>query len=151
MTTQTLATAMSEAFERGERPNGDTFRKLRSGSPEWMTDIAHGAHGDMMPDDWRYACIEAACDWIAENGEDADVYEFADGQVDAYNGRLAAWLGSHSSRAGYCDEARDVFGPADGIMEAIQHGQYMEALEVFGAVLEGLRSVADDEPDEDAA
>jgi hypothetical protein len=59
---------MSQAFETRKRDNGDKYVALKDGSPEWMTDVCHKAHGDMLPDDWRYSFISEAVDYIDENG-----------------------------------------------------------------------------------
>jgi hypothetical protein len=61
---------MSQAFETRKRDNGDKYVALKDGSPEWMTDVCHKAHGDMLPDDWRYSFISEAVDYIDENGAD---------------------------------------------------------------------------------
>jgi hypothetical protein len=37
---------MSQAFETRKRDNGDKYVALKDGSPEWMTDVCHKAHGD---------------------------------------------------------------------------------------------------------
>ncbi len=146
MSIETLACALSEAFEGGTRDNGDKFRKLRQGSPEWMTDAIHEAHADMMPDDWRYACIEAAAYAIAAGETGAG--DFADAQVDPYNGARVAWLASHSYRADYCDEAAVFLGGEGSIMDRIGWGQYREASEIFDLLYSFLSDLADEEPDE---
>ena len=50
-TPQELARELSNAFEGVTRPNGDTIRALKSGSPEWMRDVIHEAHGARIPAD----------------------------------------------------------------------------------------------------
>src|SRR6185437_3624197 len=73
-TLHTLARQMSLAFESGTRTtSGETFRKLKDGSPEWMTTVCRKAHDDarLLPDDCRYAFIEQAVDALA-NHEDTD-------------------------------------------------------------------------------
>jgi hypothetical protein len=74
ITLQALAREMSLAFETATRTSsGESFRKLRDGSPEWMTTVCRMAHDDarLLPDDWRYAFIEEAVDALAEH-ENAD-------------------------------------------------------------------------------
>ena len=47
ITVQTLAREMSVAFEGATRTStGETYRKLRDGSPEWMTTVCRLAHDD---------------------------------------------------------------------------------------------------------
>lgn len=132
-------------FERRTREDGDAYYTLRDGAPEWLHDLVHEAHGDMLPDDWRYDAIHSALGAIHDSGADTPddcddlEHEFADGEVDAYNGARVAWLGSHLQRGGYCDEAQEELGASGGVYDLIGAGQYMEAREVFASVLDSLR------------
>lgn len=129
--------------DRGERPD---IIILRGDAPEWVHDLAREAHGDLFPDDWRYASIRSALGAIHDSEPDnLDEYahEWADRNVDTYNGSRTAWLASNLSRAGYCDDATDEFGPAESIFDAIGRGQYMESLELYAAVAQALRDRAD--------
>lgn len=111
-----------------------------------MNDVCREAHGDMFPDDWRYSIIRDAVDWIAENGAgEDDPAEFADSTTEVYTAKLADWLGSHSDRVGYCDEAAQEFGSSDSMFETMQRGQYMEREEVFHYVVEALEKIADED------
>ena len=52
--TQTLQERAGEAaawFETAERP---PFVRVKNGAPEWIMDLVRHAHGDLLPDDWRY-------------------------------------------------------------------------------------------------
>jgi uncharacterized membrane-anchored protein len=69
---QKLATELSLAFTRGERTSGESYVFLRDGSPEWMTEAIHTAHGSAMPDDHIYSFCEKAADALRECDEDAD-------------------------------------------------------------------------------
>ena len=148
-TVKQLAQDMADAFEGTTRPNGDEIRVLRDGSPDWMRDVARRSHGDMLPDDWRYDKLEDAVAAIADAGDDADLdelgAEFADSAVDVYNTNRYAWLASHLSRAGYVDQAREDFGPAENVTDDIGRGQYMEALEIYNDALAALRDLADED------
>lgn len=140
-TIQELAREAAGYFERARRATGEVYVRTRESTPAWVSELVHDAHGDMLPDDWRYDCIAAALEAIADSDELDDAgHEFADGYADVYTGALVEWLGSHGSRPGYCDEAADEYGYDDdrGITGRIQLGQYAEALEVFGSVLGSL-------------
>jgi hypothetical protein len=130
-------------FERAERQDGESFIRVKQDAPEWVTQLVMNAHGDFLPDDWRYDCIRAVLGDIADNEpDDLDEFaaEFADGQVDVYNGARTAWLASNLNRAAYCDEAAEEFGydSEQGVFGLIGLGQYMEASEVYAAVVESL-------------
>lgn len=117
-------------------------------APEWITDMIRAAHNDadMLPDDWRYACILSALDCIAEADDPNDAaHEWADAEVDTYDSDRIAWLGSHRYRPSYCDEAAQEMasGPDEGISDMIAAGQYQEAREVYGLVLRFLEQRAE--------
>jgi hypothetical protein len=135
------ARAMASAFERRTRDSGATFDALKDGSPAWMDDVILSAHqrGDMLPNDWTYETIRNLLDRIAESDDlDDDKWESVESCVDIYTGDLTAWLGSHAYRVAFCDEARETFGAASGILEAIQAGQRLEAGEIWDALIDAL-------------
>lgn len=148
-TIQELAAEMAAAFETRTRDNGDTFDVLKDGSPEWMTDVCRDAHGDMLPDDWRYSMIRGAVEWIAETDDDIEgCYPFADGFVPVYNSERIAWLASHLNRSAYVDDAVSEYGvdPShDGfsVTQTIGLGIYAEAAEVYSAVYNAMDALAD--------
>ncbi|MBG7616483.1 hypothetical protein IWC96_14490 [Brevundimonas sp. BAL450] len=142
ITIQSLAADLGRAFEGRYRPDSSCFRALKDGSPEWMTDCIHAAHGDRMPDDWIYAAVERVADAIGETDEDADLddeaHEAIDGMVDVYTSALCDWLASSVTRPGYCDEAAEELGRPDSIVQAMQWGQFAEYREIWAAVVEFL-------------
>lgn len=156
-TIQELAGAAYGQFETRQRGD-DTIITLRDDAPDWLGELVHDAHGDMLPDDWRYATIRAALGFIHDattDGEDIHdaTHEFADGNVDIYNGQRTAWLASNLNRAAYCDDALDEFGIGDGsrgVFDLIGLGQYQESLEVFGSVAHSLQERYDELEDEAA-
>lgn len=154
-TIKDLASQFSQAFVGAERTNGDKFRKLRDGSPQWMRDVCLAAHGDMMPDDWRYEFIEAAADAIAECESDDPSEAIDTIEVDIYTSDLTRWLASRTDRYGYCDEFMEEFGgDFKDTVSLIAGGQEWERREVFNLVLDALRDLASDddeseEPDDE--
>lgn len=145
---KTVQELASEAFDclvkQYRADDGSGYVCVREGSPEWVRDLCFAAHGDMPPDDWRYECIQSALECIAEStGPDDEQHGWADDYVDVNNGQLTIWLGSHGSRPDYCDEAMEEYGEpvSKPIMEIIQLGQYTEACEVYGLVLDYLDSL----------
>lgn len=138
-----LAGQAYDAMERATRDDGTEYVRKSDDAPEWVASIIQDAHGEMFPDDWRYACIREAFGAIHDNTGHTDdldetVHEFAD-DADVYNSDLLTWVGSHATRAGYVDEARQEFGEARDFYHSIQMGQYQERAEVYAAVLQGLR------------
>lgn len=129
-----------EQIKRGD----DQIWSVKDSAPQWVTDLAHHAHGDMMPDDWRYQFIVDALDILAEE-ENPDNYVIAlDADVDVYTGELLAWLGSRLDRTSYVNEAleecgRDAIAPEEpNIVKDIMAGQYKEREEVLYLVRDFL-------------
>ena len=139
-TIQEAAAALFNAFVSDKRHvTGDKFYKLADGSPEWMGDAVMAAHGDMMPDDWRYACIRGLCSSIADSSDlDDERGEIVDGEVDVYNAALVAWLGSNLWRGSYCDDAMQELGTPSSVWDLLRQGQYQEADETFGLLVAAL-------------
>lgn len=134
-------------FERRTRDDDSSYIVLKDSAPDWLHDLVRSAHGEFLPDDWRYASIRAALGAIHDAGaddpddlDDLD-HEFADGNVDTYNAARFAWLASNLNRAAYCDDAAEEFGydAERGIVHLIALGQYAESMEVFQSVVESLR------------
>lgn len=144
-TVQELAQQAAECFEVAKRQDGDElFFRVKDGSPEWVTDVVRSAHGEFLPDDWRYRIICEAFGFIAENenAEDESA-EFADTAVDVYTGQRFAWLASNLQRQGYVDDALAELGwDGDSAADLIGLGQYQEAGEVFALVLQALEALA---------
>ena len=135
---QEIAEEIRTAFESRQRDNGNRFVALADNAPDWVQDMVQNAHGGMLPDDWKYECIRAAVESIADGIYDP--HEFADGYVDAYTSDLTAWYGSHVARQAYCEDAAEELGiaPDASIEERMRLGQYMESCEVFSAVLAAI-------------
>lgn len=136
------AQAMARRFTRRTRTDGTTYTTLTDEADEWMRDLVRAAHGDMLPDDWRYDAIASAVEFIAEN-EDYDdrADEWADGMVDVYSSALLEWFGSRGASAAYVQEARDEWGDAgEDVWDEIRRGQFMEAREVFALVVSELEA-----------
>lgn len=144
---QELATEARGYFTTQTRSNGESFWSFdHSTTPEWVHDLVHDAHGNMLPDNYKYAMIVSAIEYIRDNGDDYDgAHEFADSEVSVYDADRTEWLSSHTSRAGYCDEALGVSDTKSDIIAIIGAGWYLEAQEVYKYVLESLRSQAEDE------
>lgn len=151
MNTETLkqvAEEFAQAFETRTRDNGDKFTCLKEHSPEWMTDVIRAAHGDMLPDDYKYRMISEIADSLIENNPDdwdESRHEIVDGLVDVYNMDRLRWLASDLCRASYCDDAAEegYIGSEASMFERIGVGQYQEYQEIFDAVVEGLTEQAE--------
>jgi hypothetical protein len=102
---QELASELSKAFETKTRNNGDEFVSLKDGSPQWMTDAIHKAHGDKMPDDHIYRFCEMAADAMAEcDREDEDSLREAIEAIEppVYTHQQMKWFAGNYE---YCDQA----------------------------------------------
>jgi hypothetical protein len=145
VTLQSLAEAMSQAFEGATRPaTGKTFRKVKDGSPAWMIAVCRQAHdgGEILPDDWRYAFIEKAVDALAQH-EDLDAARDSL-EPDVYTFELTAWLHSRCSRVYYLGEALAEWGRCLDGFRLLAAAQRLEMEEVFQQVLDALAGMAGD-------
>lgn len=148
MSIQETAKEASAWFTRIKRNDNEEIVTLKEGRPDWVQDLVHKAHGDMMPDDFRYSIIEEAIDAIAE-AEDLDEAEseYVD-NIDIYTNDLTGWLHSRNDRYDYVDQARDEFGDPANTIDSLQQGQMMERREVFALVREGLEHISPEEDEE---
>lgn len=126
-------------FEKRTHTDERTFWCLVDGSPVWMRDLCHDAHGDMMPNDHRYSFIVEALTALAEDDEDGDSIE-----ADSYTADLTGWIHSRTDRYAYCDQAvEEGYGFTDTVT-LLSLGQLMEKREVFQLVKESLEARIDD-------
>lgn len=150
MDAQQVAKDAERYFETAKRTDGGSFLRTKDGTPDWVTDLIREAHDGMLPDDWRYDCIHAALEAIADGDEEGN--DFADAYVDVYTSDLHAWLASNNTRSSYVDDAITEMGRSDrGIDGDIATGQYMEACEVFASVLQSCEEIADELTDQEDA
>lgn len=154
MTVRALAHEAGEFFVTATRASsGGAFVKLIDDAPEWVGDLVREAHGDYMPDDWRYSTIREALEFIGESMDgvadlDDAACDFAGGH-DVYTATLLAWVASDLQRTAYVDAA--IQEGARTLAEALMRGQYEERREVFGAVLMALEERAEELEDAEDA
>lgn len=135
-------------FESQERA-GETFIRLTLDAPDGLKELVKEAHGDFLPDDYRYEFIYESVATIAEaegfkpDRDLEDLYQWID--ADVYFGDLVSWFGSNSKRTEYVDEIRNEHGcePFDSVKDEIRAGQEKEKHEVFFTVLNKLREQAE--------
>lgn len=110
---------------------GKTF--LRDGAPERVIDLVREAHGDFLPDDYRYEYIKESLELIAQDVEDAEESL----EADTYNADLLKWVSSNLNRMAYVDQALEECKCAF-LGEYLAIGQLTERQEVFTLVLSSL-------------
>lgn len=152
MTVHEAAEKALEWFTTARRSGGGTFVTLREDHPPWVQELCHRAHGDMLPDDWRYQAIMDAVEYISRSAGTLDdsVNEFADSMVDVYDVDRVNWLDSNHSRGEYCNEAMRELGVSTddpSIYAIIGMGQYQELTEVYTLVFEFLEEYVEGRDD----
>jgi hypothetical protein len=157
-TIQELATEARSDFVRSTRDNGAAYWHRKEIQKDWIDDMCYQAHGgntptSMLPDDWRYQFIVDALDALSEHEDEDEARDSLEASI--YTHDLTAWLGSHGYRPAYCDEAVDEYGAESffgknggGLTNLIQAGQLAEMQEVFGLVLDALRTQSKETDDE---
>jgi hypothetical protein len=148
MTTTNITTLQQAAahfygfFEKRNRNTGDTYWCVRDNAPEYVKELCFEAHGDMMPDDFRYAFIVEALSALSDTDEPDDINI----EADPYTHDLLRWLGSNLQRAEYCNAAAEDFGlETRDIIEWIRLGQLREKREVLGCIESFLETWLDEQ------
>lgn len=141
-TVQELARILADSLTTQDR-NGKTITVTKDGAPEWVTDVVHAAHGNLLPDDWTYETVDEVAQAIAR-GEDGSEME-----SEFYTGALLSWLAEYSNAVDYCDQAVEEYGPFDSITAQIQAGQLLAKQEIYSAVYAALEELAEQEDEEE--
>lgn len=149
-TIQKLAQEIVNQFTSSTRDNGETFYHLIDGSPEWMTDVIHEAHGNTLPDDTVYEFVRDAVYALAEADEDADTEELREAiyelEPEYRNYHLLQWAARWSE---YIDQAISEFGAqtiesSSDFFTLLQSAQKCQIDEIGNAVINALESLADE-------
>lgn len=143
MTIQKSANEALEFLVTKTRSNGDSFICFRDDAPQWTREMAHKAHGDMLPDDFRYEFIESALTAIADHNDLDDARDSI--EADIYTSELTRWLDSRNDRLEYVNDATKEFGHAENLDMDLAMGQLLERQEVFSLIVEYLESIDDSE------
>lgn len=142
---QKLAAVLYDCLEEKERVNGEKFlcikNNLKKSTEEKIRNLIHAAHGEFLPDDFRYNMIGSALSSIAAGSlDDENIYEIAGLEVDIYNSDLLKWVSSNLSRSEYVNDAISEYGWPGDVMAAITMGQSKEIQEIFSTVLHYLEN-----------
>ena len=146
MNLQELAATYSAAFEARTRDNGDQFWCIKDDAPdrEIIQEMAHHAHGGLLPEDYRYLFITQALDALA----DADDPDEAEMPEEVYTHKLFVWLASHGNRPDYVNEAAREYGlPKEkdfDIVRIVAYGYAEEQREVLSLVRQWLEEKIDE-------
>jgi hypothetical protein len=145
MKIQKSAKEAFRALETKKRDNGDSYQAFKSGSPEWMKNLAREAHGDMLPDDFRYEFIAEALEAISRYDDTDEARDSL--EADIYTHGLTRWLHSRNDRTSYVDQAIQEFG-VSSTDQALGLGQLLEKQEIFDLVVSFLENLDDTEESE---
>lgn len=146
---QRLAKQCLNHFELKTRDNGDKFWCLKNKDNGALENLVRTAHGEMLPNDYRYEYIVDSLSALVDADIDEDTaldeidyYDILNEiEADHSNYELCKWLGSHAHRIADCDEAVEEAGHnPSSIIEYIQMGQIREKTEVYGSVYQSLRA-----------
>lgn len=141
MTVRELASKYLRYFVQKKRDK-ESFWTIKETAPEELMDLVRTAHGDFLPDDWRYEFIRDSLIAISE----ADDLEDIVAEPDVYTSELLDWLSSDIRRPGYVDTATSEFGTPEPFdtTKAIALGQMYEKEEVLHLVLSELEELAEE-------
>lgn len=124
---------------------------LKDGCPQWVITVVREAHDAFLPDSWRYVFIYEALQALVEKEGDEEAaldYYLSDDEI--YTSNLIDWVGSNLQRVGYCDDALEMNGCPQTLIQLLQQGRSMERSEVFSLVFDGLTKHSPDTEEQDA-
>ena len=131
-------------FKQVTRNDGEKIYTLQDGAPEELRDLVYAAHGDFLPDDFRYETIHSALCAFANCHFDEELDEIRV-EADIYNHNLLKWLNSSLKRVAYCNEAILEFGlQSNDLMTVTTYGQQMEIDEIVALVRESLIAICEE-------
>ena len=144
-----LAAELAANLETRTRADGKKFICLSDGSPEWMQDVCHAAHGDAGPNDTTYEMIQQNAEALVEVDEsDAeDAFDaIAEIEPPVYNADLTAWLAESLDHIDYCDRALEEYGSdLGGVIALLSAGWKNQQEEVGNLLLDALEKLAEEE------
>lgn len=127
--------------------SGMEYKDIRNGiwinTNDTYQEFFHHAHGDMLPDDFRYKMIHS----ILQEMDDNDEYEDLDidNLIPIYTYELVAWLDSSISRLSYCDQYLEEYGEISDTISLLSGGYMMELQEVYYLIVEWLNDNSNEE------
>lgn len=137
MTIQELARYYADMFITAPRENGETYVTLRD-SNEDLTTLIRDAHGEMMPNDYKYQFIREALEAVADSDDIDDICL----EPAIYYSDLLDWVSSNLTRPTYVDEAVEELGYKD-FYNSLMIGQLREKEEILYSVRSSLESLLD--------
>jgi len=131
-----------------KRDDDTQFIKTTENCPTWFKSLVMEAHGEMMPEDYKYQFVSDAIDYIADNGDNDDLLDCPEIEPDWYTSDLTAWLHSDNRRVYYLTEVLEELGIKDGF-QALASAQLREKEEVYFIILNGIRERLTEENEEE--
>ena len=124
---QLTAKTAQSYFERNPLDTWST----KSNAPKWVKDMVRSAHGDFMPDDYRYTWIYNALEAFQDDTPEVAIDCL---EAEPYYNQRANWLASNVNRAQYVNDIIEMGCGSDDLMEMIGFGQLEEMRETYQAV-----------------
>ena len=134
-TVQELARILNDSLAvqfRGEK----VITVTKDDKPEWVVDVIHAAHGNLLPDDWTYEVVAECAELIANDTEENDL------EPEIYTSKLLQWFADFPDAVDYADQAKEEYGNFDSITEQIQAGQLLAMQGIYGAIHAALEEIA---------
>lgn len=142
MNIQQLADKYYQSFELKTRKNGERFYCVKDDcKDDQLTELIRTAHGDMMPDDYKYQYIHDALEAISEQSNDDNDYS---PEPDIYTRDLLKWVSSNLTRTDYCNQAIEELG-CTSFDSILTFGQILERQEVYQSVYQSLTEIVEGE------
>jgi hypothetical protein len=124
--------------------------KSKSSPDSPYQEFYHHAHGDLLPDDYRYTMIYDIINSLnnTDNLENYDDLSELEQLIPTYTSDLLNWIASNNTRHTYVDDFREEFGPQSTIIKEISGGYLMELQETYNLITNYLDENCDNDDDD---
>lgn len=116
---------------------------MKEDRPDWVYEMVKIAHGNYLPDDFKYEFIVETLFTLSENTE-MEIDDLLDQiEGDIYNSDLLKWVSSNLERADYINEAQESFSLKQDtdFYDRIRCGQILEKQEVSQMIFHHLEEL----------
>lgn len=142
MNIKELASEYLKHFTAVLEDDGRISIKLKDDAPDELKAMVYKTRRGIEPDKYTTEYVRHALLLIAESEGVEDLHTLhSECEPDDREKDLLDWLYSNRERIWFLDEAQDLWGNEDDILESIKDGQRVERQDIFVDVLDTLNKI----------